>query len=249
MSDLSLHSQLQELYQTRDGQLTAALLTHADFQSFMNQHDIQIPLNLFSQAFIHTSFANEYQVPHQETLEFLGDAVLQLILTTELFERFPNEKEGKLSKLRSTLVNEKTLAKIARALGLDKLILVGKGEFQKNLMQQDVVLADSFEAMLGQVYRYQGIEHLKPLLLKWYDLFVENAYDISNLESFDAKSTLQQKVLAAYKKLPSYTAEAVGDKFEVKLWINETLAAQGVFASKKAGEKELAQTVLNKGSL
>lgn len=215
----------------------------------MATYGIEIPLNHFSQAFIHTSFSNEYEVPHQETLEFLGDAVLQLILTSELFEKFPKEKEGRLSRLRSTLVNEKTLALMARGLGLDRLILVGRGEFQKNLMQQDPVLADTFEAMLGQIYRYQGIEHLKPLLLKWYDQFVENAYDLSNLESFDAKSTLQQKVLALYKKLPAYTAEAVGDKFEVKLWINETLAAQGVFASKKAGEKELAQTVLNKGSL
>lgn len=249
MSRPQLHQQLNELYASKDSALLIQTLLHEDFQDFMNKHSLKMPLKELSQAFTHTSFSHEFNVPHQEQLEFLGDSVLQLILTDELYRRFPEEKEGKLSKLRSAIVNEKVLATIAQGLGLNELIIVGKGEYKKGLFEQPTVLADTFEALLAQVYRHLGLDFTKSLFLAWLNQFVPTAFDASFLDDFDAKSKLQEKVLARYKKLPRYTAEQKGEEFEITLWINDEISAQGVFSSKKIGERELASDVLKKGNI
>ncbi|MGE3608210.1 MAG: ribonuclease III [Bacteriovoracaceae bacterium] len=247
MSRPRLFLNLEELFLGRDKSLLEHCLHHPDFEEFLKKHQLKMPLNQLVQALTHTSFSHEYQVPHQEQLEFLGDAVLQLILTDELFNRFGQEKEGQLSKLRSAIVNEKSLAIMARGIELDKLILVGKGEFKKNLPEQDVVLADSFEALLGQIYRFHGLEFTKNLFLNWLNTFIPSALSFEFLSHFDSKSKLQELSLAKYKKLPRYSAEAAGAQFEVKLWLNEELVASGIFNSKKGGEKELAELILKKG--
>lgn len=249
MSRPRLHQLLNELYATKEAPLLVQTLLHEDFQNFMNQHSLKMPLKELSQAFTHTSFSHEFNVPHQEQLEFLGDSVLQLILTDELYRRFPEEKEGRLSKLRSAVVNEKVLASIASGLGLNELIIVGKGEYKKGLYEQATVLADTFEALLAQVYRHHGLEFTKTLFLGWLNQFVPTAFDAGFLDDFDAKSKLQEKSLALYKKLPRYTAEQKGDEFEITLWINDEVTARGVFSSKKIGERELASEVLKKGNI
>lgn len=246
MSHPRLHQKLFELFENKETNLLKECLTHPDFQAFMNKFEIKLPIEELAQAFTHTSFTHEYGVPHQEQLEFLGDSVLQLILTEELYRRYPLEKEGRLSKLRSAIVNEKSLATLAQGLGLSELILVGKGEFKKGLYQQEMVLADTFEALLGQIYRHHGLDFTKTLFFNWLNSALPEALSWDFLQDYDAKSTLQERSLAKYKKLPHYTAEPEGEKFRVKLWINEELMASGVFSSKKSGEKELAQEVLKK---
>ncbi len=247
MSRPRLHDSLLSLYELREPARLLCVLTHPDYNHFKETHGLTLPLESLVRSFTHTSFAHEYQVAHQEQMEFLGDAVLQLILTDNLCKRFPEEKEGKLSKMRSTLVNENTLSQLALKLSLGDLILMGKGEFKKTLQEQEAVLADTFEAMISQIYRYQGYEFTSNLVLGWYETKLSSAFDLNVLDSFDVKSRLQEKSLALYKKLPRYESEASGEKFEVKLWINETLLATGVFPSKKNGEKELAQIVLDQG--
>ena len=247
MSRPRLHEELNELFHSKENSQLASVLLHDDFQSFMTKFELKITLKDFSKVFTHTSFSHEFNVPHQEQLEFLGDSVLQLILTDELYRRFPEEKEGKLSKSRSAVVNEKILSHVATSLGLMDLIIVGKGEFAKKLYQHPAVLADTFEALLGQVYRYHGLEFTKTLMLGWLNEFVPNAFESNFLDDFDAKSKLQERVLAKYKKLPRYSAEQVGEEFEVSLWINEELSGRGIFSSKKIGEKNLASEVLKKG--
>lgn len=246
MSQLSLHELLNHLFESRDIQLIAHLFNHEAYAAFSTKHGIKIPAKELAQAFTHTSFSHEYQVPHQEQLEFLGDSVLQLILTDELYKRYPEAKEGHLSKLRSAIVNEKSLSLISTGLGLERLIIVGKGEFKKKLFEQAAVQADTFEALLAQIYRYMGLEFTKDLFLSWLNEFIPKAFDENFLDSFDAKSKLQEKVLAKYKKLPRYTSSQIGDEFEITLWINDVAEAKGVFASKKNGEKELASQVLKK---
>ena len=209
---------------------------------------MQVPVADLVLAFTHKSFSHEFSVAHQEQLEFLGDAVLQLILTDELYAKYPDEKEGHLSKLRSAIVNEKSLSSIAKGLALDELIIVGKGEYKKRLFEQDPVLADTFEALLAQIYRFQGIEFTKALFLSWLKVFIPGAFEANFLADFDSKSQLQERVLAKYKKLPRYTSENVGDEFEIGLWINDELSAKGVFSSKRQGEKTLAKQVLKKGN-
>lgn len=249
MSRPHLHQLLTELYSSKEAPLLIQTLLHEDFQNFMNKHSLVMPLKELSQAFTHTSFSHEFNVPHQEQLEFLGDSVLQLIMTDELYRRFPEVKEGRLSKLRSAIVNEKVLSTIAQGLELGPLIIVGKGEYKKGLYEQAAVLADTFEALLAQVYRHQGLDFTKSLFLNWLNQFVPTAFDDNFLDDFDAKSKLQEKVLARYKKLPRYTAEAKGEEFEITLWINEEISAQGVFSSKKIGERELASIVLKKENI
>jgi len=246
MSRPRLHLLLEEVFESKDASHMAHLYNHDSFNEFINTHSLNIPSKELAQAFTHTSFSHEFGVPHQEQLEFLGDSVLQLILTDEIVKLFPEEKEGQLSKLRSAIVNEKSLAKIALGLGLGDLIIVGKGEYKKNLFQQDAVLADTFEALLAQIYRYHGLEFTKTLYLNWLSKYIPNAFDKNFLADFDAKSQLQQRVLAKYKTLPRYTSVDSGNAFEISLWVNDVVVAQGTYPSKKIGEKELAQEVLRK---
>lgn len=245
MSRPRLHQFLEEVFESKDS--LNKLFQHPDFKLFADVYSLKIPAENLAQAFTHKSFSHEFNVLHQEQLEFLGDAVLQLILTDELFARFPEYKEGQLSKLRSAIVNEKSLSTIARGLMLNELLIVGKGEFRKKLFDQDAVLADTFEALLAQIYRFHGLEFTKALFLNWLQKFIPTAFDENFLDHFDAKSKLQEKVLAKYKKLPKYTSENIGDEFQITLWINDEEMAKGVFPSKKLGEKELAQDVLKKG--
>jgi ribonuclease-3 len=245
MSRPRLHSILELVFDNKE--LVSSVLNHEDFVQFNNKYSLKLSSTDLSLAFTHKSFSHEFNVPHQEQLEFLGDAVLQLILTDELFRRFPEYKEGQLSKLRSALVNEKSLSTLARGLDIGSLLVVGKGEFKKKLFEQDVVLADTFEALLAQIYRIHGLKFTSDLFLSWLSDFIPEAFADHFLEQFDAKSKLQEKVLAKYKQLPKYTSSPVGDEFEITVWINDIASAKGVFSSKKAGEKELAQDVLKKG--
>jgi ribonuclease-3 len=245
MSRPRLHSILELVFDNKE--LVSSVLNHEDFVQFNNKYSLKLSSTELSLAFTHKSFSHEFNVPHQEQLEFLGDAVLQLILTDELFRRFPEYKEGQLSKLRSALVNEKSLSTLARGLDIGSLLVVGKGEFKKKLFEQDVVLADTFEALLAQIYRIHGLKFTSDLFLSWLSDFIPEAFADHFLEQFDAKSKLQEKVLAKYKQLPRYTSSPVGDEFEITVWINDVASAKGVFSSKKAGEKELAQDVLKKG--
>lgn len=249
MSRPRLNDSLNKLFELRSDSHLQEVLLHPVYQEFLINEKLKLPVEALREAFTHSSFSHEYQGPHQEKLEFLGDAVLQLILTQEIYLRYPEENEGRLSKLRSTLVNEKTLAHVAQKLGLSDLILVGKGEFKKKLFEQETVLADTMEALLGQIYRHQGFEVAREKFLSWLESARPDVWGPKSLENFDPKSTLQEKSLAKFKKLPAYTAEAQGEKFLVKLWINGELAAEGVFPSKKSGEKELASTVLKNGMI
>jgi ribonuclease-3 len=247
MSRPRLHETLEVLFETKEQ--ASQLFIHPDFQDFKLTHGLSSPVADLARAFTHKSFSHEFNVFHQELLEFLGDAVLQLILTDELYKRFPDAKEGDLSKLRSAIVNEKSLALIAKGLKLQELIIVGKGEYKKKLFLQDTVLADTFEALLANMYQNDGFSFTRGKFLEWLGKYIPSAFDENFLDHFDAKSKLQELVLSKYKKLPRYTSEASGDHFEVTLWINEVIVERGVFPSKKSGEKELAQSILRKGHI
>ena len=248
MSQLRLYDSLIHLFETKSSSSLAQVLTHPEYSQFIDRHHLEVSSDQLVRSFTHASFSHEYQVPNQETLEFLGDAVLQLIITDMLLEKFPGEKEGRLSRLRSTIVNEKSLATLALALNLEKLILVGKGEFKKDLFTQEVVLADTVEALIGAIHQAQSFDKTKKLVLEWFQKFLPEAFALSALDEFDAKSKLQEASLAKYKVLPRYSAEAQGTQFLVKVWINEQLMAEGLYPSKKSGEMALAKKVLKENS-
>lgn len=246
MSRPRLHQTLMGVFENKT--LIQELETHQDLVDFQQKYKLNIPARDFIQVLTHKSFSHEFNVLHQEQLEFLGDAVLQLLLTDEIYRRFSDRKEGDLSKLRSALVNEKSLAMIARGINLGDILIVGKGEFKKSLFEQDVVLADTLEAVLAQIYRHHGLEFTKALFLSWLNEFIPAAFEDNFLDGFDAKSKLQERVLAKYKKLPKYISVEKGSEFEITLMINDEEMARGTFSSKKNGEKELAKNVLDKGN-
>ena len=157
---------------------------------------------------------------------------------------YPNENEGKLSKLRSSIVNEQTLAKIASHLKLQELILVGRGEYKKELYLQDTVLSDTLEALIAKIYSHHGMEVASERFLTWLSLSVPEVFKMDNLETYDAKSKLQEATLAKYKTLPRYSADTLSEGFLVKLWVNEDMVSEGIFNSKKIGERELARKAL-----
>lgn len=245
MSHRRLHEQLIQLFAERNSHELLSCLDHPDYSAFITKHSLTVPPQDLVLAFTHTSFAHEYEVAHQELAEFFGDAVIQLIVTAELMKIYPTEKEGRLSKLRSSIVNEKTLAKVASWLGLRELILVGKGEYKKELHLQDTVLADTVEALMAKIFKHMGLAASSEIFLKWLTHAVPEAFGMENLENYDAKSKLQEATLAKYKTLPRYSADTLSEGFLVKLWVNEELVAEGQFSSKKIGERELARKILD----
>ena len=244
MSQLTLHEKLAELFSERNSQNLESCLSHGDYKKFLITHDLDIPSSALTLAFTHTSFSHEYEAPHQELSEFFGDAVVQLIVTQELMKLYPKEKEGSLSKLRSSIVNEKTLARVATYLKLNDLILVGKGEFKKELHLQDAVLSDTLEALMAKIFEHQGLSVASAKFLGWLRAASLDSFNIDNIHHYDVKSKLQEATLAKYKTLPRYNSDASKEGIHVTLWLNEILLAEGVFTSKKIGERELARQVL-----
>lgn len=115
-------------------------------------------VKLFVQALTHTSYANEHGGEHNERLEFLGDAVLELAISHKLFLKFPEAQEGQLTRMRSALVSEQALAAVARRIGLGAYLLLGKGEQAQGGQDKNSVLSDGVEAILGAVYLDGGLQ-------------------------------------------------------------------------------------------
>jgi len=179
-------------------------------------------LELLVQALTHKSYANENNTVDNERLEFLGDAVLELATSELVYTKFPQAREGILTKLRANLVNEKSLANLARKIKLGRYILLGKGEEKQNGRNKDTILADTLEAILGAIYvDSQNFEKSKKII---FDLFCPLLPN--NIESIypekDYKTLLQEYTQKQFKGLPRYTLiNSTGPEhakvFEVKL--------------------------------
>ena len=161
-------------------------------------------VKLLTAAMTHSSFANEQQdgTEHNERLEFLGDAVLELCISAELYQRFPDTREGDLTAMRSRLVNQDTLAALARKIGLDQAIILGKGEEAQGGRDRDSLLSDAFEALLGAIYLDGGFEAAQSVVC---GLFSGNWPERSGrVKSKDGKSRLQEVTQQLFKARPIY---------------------------------------------
>jgi ribonuclease-3 len=209
---------------------------------------------LIFKAFCHKSFAHECKVdiPNNERLEFLGDSVLQLIVSEKLMQRYPDKKEGQLSKLRSSIVNTDSLSALAQMLKLDGLILLGKGEFQEQGFSKESLLADSFEAFLGAVYQQYDLQKarvvLEQMLQEYEKQTGKDLFHDQVLNVFDAKSRLQEVVMKEFKVNPVYEASEFKDKkktmFKVSLIVKDTIIKTITHESKKKAMQILAKDVL-----
>ncbi|MEK7511347.1 MAG: ribonuclease III [Patescibacteria group bacterium] len=207
--------------------------------------------DLFIEGLTHRSYLNENRDAgnHNERLEFLGDAVLELAVTRFLFERFPNKPEGDLTAYRAALVNTYSLADTAKLIGLNDMLLLSKGEKKDVGRARDIILANAFEALLGAIYLDQGFDaaesfvatHLYP---KIDQVIATRAYQ-------DAKSNFQE--LAQDKKgiTPTYrTLSEEGPdhdkKFTVGVFLGDEAIARGEGKSKQEAEQSAAQAALDK---
>ena len=206
--------------------------------------------SLLEQAFVHRSFINENPrtgLAHNERLEFLGDAVLELISTEYLYEKYPHQNEGDLTAYRSALVNAVTLGELASDLGFNDMMKLSKGEARDVHRARSSILADAYEAFVGALYLDQGYASAKifitrTLLTKTEEIIRKGLYK-------DAKSYVQEKSQEKYSLTPGYRVlEEEGpdhDKlFLVGIYFGDEKIAEGRGRSKQEAETEAARAAL-----
>jgi ribonuclease-3 len=204
---------------------------------------------LFEQAFIHRSYLNEVKetLGSNERLELLGDSVLSFVVSSYLYEKYPNFKEGLLTNLRSLLVNTKTLAEVAREIDFGQYLKLSKGEEDSKGRENQSLLADCFEAFIGALFLDQGIDEVKIFLKKTLLLKTD---ELVQKKSFkDPKSLLQEAVQAKKQSSPAYKViEEEGPPhartFTIGVYVNKELLGTGRGKSKQDAEEKAAKEAL-----
>lgn len=224
-----------------------------DFNTF--EQEIGVAFNdaaLLRQAFTHRSYLNEHrgeQSGHNERLEFLGDAVLELIATHFLYEKFPDKTEGELTAYRAALVNAVTCAEVAQELGMNDYLLLSRGESKDTGRARSILLANAFEALVGAIYLDSGIDATRAFIDK--RLFPKIDEIVRKKLWQDAKSALQEAAQEHEGVTPSYAVlrEEGPDHardFTVGVYIKDELAGEGSGKSKQEAEQAAARVALDK---
>lgn len=203
-------------------------------------------LSLLKLALTHKSVSKGTYPENNERLEFLGDAVLQIIVSDYLYHTYPKLAEGQLAKIRALLVSQPTLADKARDLGLNNYLKVGKGEERTHARERDSLLCDTYEAVLGAVYLDSDINTVKPLIINNLD-----EWDKEQLLIIDAKSTLQEHLQQSAQTTPTYKlAEESGPdhekQFVVEVSFGNQVLGRGIGRSKKEAAQNAAREALQK---
>lgn len=205
---------------------------------------------LLKEALTHRSFLNEvssWSVTHNERLEYLGDAVLELVVSEHLFATFPEREEGDLTTIRAALVNTQSLSRVAREMGLDEWIFLSRGEARDSGKAREAILANGFEALLGAVYLDRGYETAHAFVLKF--LLPALSSIMEEKRYIDPKSLLQETVQETMKLTPAYRVLSENGpdhqkRFFVGVFFGDTLAAQGEGFSKQEAEVHAARAAL-----
>lgn len=207
-------------------------------------------LRLLQLALIHSSFAFEQgYADNNEKLEFLGDAVLDLVIGHHLFGRYPSMREGELTRLRASLVNEHHLAKMARDINLGQYLALGKGEDASQGRGKPSILSCAYEAVVGAVFEDGGYRTVDELVQRFFLPEIEGKKE--ELLIADAKSRLQEKLQEKFNEAPSYRIDAENGPahqkmFTVAVVFREEVLGTGVAGSKKEAEQRAASTALLK---
>ncbi len=208
--------------------------------------------NILKTAFTHRSYLNENAntgVEHNERLEFLGDAVLELIVTDFLFAKYKDEPEGMLTSYRAALVNATIIAEIAQTLGMNDYLLLSKGEAKDTGKARQYILANTFEAFLGAVYLDQGYDIAREFVTKYLLPRVDEI--VSKKLWRDSKSLVQEMAQEHVGVTPAYKViqESGPDHdkhFVVGVFFGDEEIAQGKGKSKQEGEQQAAEAALIK---
>ncbi len=207
---------------------------------------------LFKRALTHPSFSQENELTaldSYERLEFLGDSVLKLLTSDILFEMFPEFPEGKLSKIRSIVVADMTLAKIFKSFELEELLLIAQHEKKQKLAQNDTICACAFEALLGAFYLEGKLKELRKFLQEVLKPYIDDVNE--NYVNFNAKALLQEYTQGVNKQLPIYKlVDEVGPahkkRFTVEVSFNDEVCGIGSGATKKEAEQNAATEACKK---
>lgn len=201
---------------------------------------------LLETAFQHTSFVNERaakKLEHNERLEFLGDAVLEVIVSDFLFHEYPDKPEGQLTRMRAQLVREESLAFLARKYQFNRQIRLGKGELASGGNERDSILADCFEAFLGAVYLDQGMNVARA----WLDESLLHPHrTILTKINLDYKTLFQERAqqkgaVQIRYELIEQSGPAHNQVFTMGLYLNDQLVSKGSGKSKKQAEMQAAE--------
>ncbi|MGT2907567.1 ribonuclease III [Streptococcus dentiloxodontae] len=214
-----------------------------DFDIVFNQK------NLLETAFTHTSYANEHRllnISHNERLEFLGDAALQLVISNYLYRRYPDKPEGEMSKLRSMIVREESLAGFTKVCGFEKYIRLGKGEERSGGRKRATILGDLWEAFLGALYLDQGLPAVEKFLGEVMIPQVEKG-DFDRVT--DYKTALQERLQIHGTVDIAYTVieesgPAHSKIFTVLVTVDGKELSSGTGKSKKLAEQAAAEVAL-----
>jgi ribonuclease-3 len=206
--------------------------------------------NLLKQAFIHRSYINENSgtgLSHNERLEFLGDAVLEIIVTDFLFKKYPTYAEGELTALRSALVNAIIISSIALEIGMNEYLLLSKGESKDNGKARQYILANTYEALVGAIYLDQGYDVADKFITK--TLLPHTEEIVSKKLWRDAKSLVQEKAQEFVNVTPMYkvlneTGPDHDKHFTVGIYFGHDLIAEGKGKSKQEAEQKAAEAAL-----
>src|SRR3989344_2979239 len=222
-----------------------------DFSLFEKKLGVQFNnKDLLTQAFVHRSYLNEnpeFGLDQNERLEFLGDAVLELVVTEYLYKQYPQKAEGELTNWRAALVNAKMLTKVAEEIGFNDFLLLSRGETKELGKARQYILANTFEAFVGALYLDLGYLAADTFIKKYV---INNLLEIIKSGSHkDAKSHFQEQAQEKEGVTPLYKImkEWVPDhkkKFTVGVYLRETLIAEGEGYSKQEAEEEAARVAL-----
>ncbi|HEY5149897.1 MAG TPA: ribonuclease III [Mycobacterium sp.] len=220
-------------------------------QNLLDALGVEMPEDLLTLALTHRSYAYEHGgLPTNERLEFLGDAVLGLTITDELFHRHPDRSEGDLAKLRASVVNTHALADVGRHLtdeGLGAHLLLGRGEMNTGGADKSSILADGMESLLGAVYVHHGIGVARDVILRLFGDLLDTAPTLG--AGLDWKTSLQELTAARNLGSPSYVVSSTGpdhDKeFTAVVIVMESEYGTGIGRSKKEAEQKAAAAAWN----
>ncbi|MFK7780649.1 MAG: ribonuclease III [Candidatus Gracilibacteria bacterium] len=202
-------------------------------------------------AFIHRSVVNEkpeYAPEHNERLEFLGDAVLELVVTNNLYRDYPKKTEGELTDIRSALVRGTNLSKIAKQLNFSEYLVLGKGEEMTGGRKNNYLLANVVEAILGAIYIDLGLDEATIFINKYIYPTINEILE-NNLTK-DFKTTIQEYAQAEYEITPSYKVISESgldhDKiFEIGIYLGQKIVGKGAGSSKKKAQEKAAEDGFN----
>ncbi|WP_438822211.1 ribonuclease III [Kineococcus terrestris] len=231
------------------GSRPAGVRNHVDADRLEADLGVSIDRQLLVQAFTHRSYAYEHGgLPTNERLEFLGDAVLGLVVTDELYRRFPDVPEGRLAKLRASVVNMRALADVARGLRLGDSVRLGKGEETTGGRDKSSILADTLEAVIGAAYLSLGLDTARAFVLRLVTPLVE-ASERLGAAGTDWKTALQELTASSGLGAPSYVVTDSGPdhakSFRAEAVVAGTPLGEGAGRSKKEAEQQAAAAAVS----